>query len=276
MASHIFSSICCGRVHDESSEGKSEANKSRARAIEVLRARDPEQAGHSRSRAALISEPAEADEEPNLRLSSAKEVSRVATLAVGRAPTLGDAYRVRCMKTEVASHLPQTSFSSPHIPSKSVHMAPLPVHSEVEADDLRRVEQLEALVQGLQKECRKYPKSGKTAFTRPQNRYFAALPAQEPAGNSWSCRWNRWYRGKLTYWKDNRSYLKQEEPKGSVSLLSIVKVTWDKESPEEVIVRNMEDGDRYEMVLRFNSKSEAKDWANMLKAVRKMLEEGHS
>lgn len=139
----------------------------------------------------------------------------------------------------------------------------------------RRVEQLEVLVQRLQRECVKHPKGGRSTFTRSKARYFAAVPAEEPAGNSSACRWDRWYRGSLKYWKDSQSYMKQEPPKGAVNLLSIVKVVWDRDHPEEVMVRHLEGKDRHEMVLKFSNMTVAKEWSMVLTEVLTSMHRRH-
>lgn len=137
---------------------------------------------------------------------------------------------------------------------------------------LRKVEEIEHLVQKLQRSCTKHPSQGKHMFSISKTRYFAAMPAEEPSGNSADSRWQRWYRGNLVWWKDAQSYLKREEPKGSVFLLSIVKVSWGMEEPQEVIVRHHDGNERHEMILHFDTMPAAKEWSATLNKLRKMLE----
>eukprot|EP00408_Alexandrium_pacificum_P021461 CAMPEP_0171198544 /NCGR_PEP_ID=MMETSP0790-20130122/22996_1 /TAXON_ID=2925 /ORGANISM="Alexandrium catenella, Strain OF101" /LENGTH=253 /DNA_ID=CAMNT_0011663849 /DNA_START=46 /DNA_END=807 /DNA_ORIENTATION=- len=245
----FLSLVCCRGEHEPTAAQQLQAASSKARA------------------AALLS---------NAKSPAASKSPEPARIALARSDSPKP---MRHHKTMGAA--PLLAHGEPSVvPTKSLAAAPRRremMFEEEEAEEDRiygRVEELEELVQKLRMEVKKHPKAGATKFTRPQNRYFAAVPAEEPEGNGAACRWQRWYRGRLAYWKDSKSYLKQEQYKGGVNFLSIVKVVSDSSSPD-VTVRHVEGQERLEMRLQFNDAAAAKEWSSVLIEVRRMLQDIH-
>jgi len=66
--------------------------------------------------------------------------------------------------------------------------------------------------------------------------------------------------------------VRREEPKGHLDLMSVLKVVWDHENPQSVVVRHMENKERFELVLQFSSEGIAKDWKATLMQIRTLLQ----
>jgi len=144
--------------------------------------------------------------------------------------------------------------------------------------DRQAVEAFEALAARLECECQKYPKSGGGMFTNPQSRYLAAMARDDvwvASQESWQMRLRYWRKGKLVYWKDRQSYLRKEKPKGSLDLLSISKVIWEQEEPQNVTVRHVAGGDKFDLVLKFSAEGIAKEWKEALLQMRRLVSQAN-
>merc|ERR1712232_335529 len=140
-----------------------------------------------------------------------------------------------------------------------------------EGDDVTIiVEAFEKLAAMLEGEARKQPKSGAGFLTSSQDRYFAVQSSANDLRGKPERRLHNWRHGRLAWWKDQRSFKKNDDPKGSLDLMNIRKVLWDEEHPKRVIVRHVEEQDDYDLVLTFSAEDVAKMWRFALTQIRNL------
>jgi len=141
----------------------------------------------------------------------------------------------------------------------------------------KMVAKLRELAANLERDCKKYPKTGKGFLTYPESRYFAIQPSakngpDDAAGDDPVAECARWKHGKLAYWADKGACKSGAAEKGHIALRKITKVTWDRHSEQEVTIRH-KDGDKaYDMILEFDDGFKAEDWARGFWQFRKLLQ----
>jgi len=145
--------------------------------------------------------------------------------------------------------------------------------AEQEAAAQEQVVEVRAMSARIEGKCQKYPKTGRGALTPDfmsgiQDRYIVVLP-EVPSSRSSSSRdsaraeLRRWRRGRLAYWEDAKAYKEGRPEKGSVELMKIAKVSWNKEDGTglSVKVKHKLKDQFCEMLLRFPTKSDAEKWS---------------
>jgi len=137
------------------------------------------------------------------------------------------------------------------------------------------LEQIEELAGQTSRTVQKYPKSGRSLFSK--NRHVAAVPAAERVGVSSSKASDprriiqRWRNGTFGWWENEEALTQGLDPKGSMDLMAIVKVQTykDDKSGRGVVIRYNAPNEKNEMepsemVLMFPTKRDADEWGYSL------------
>mmetsp|Transcript_28932 Transcript_28932/g.65476 ORF Transcript_28932/g.65476 Transcript_28932/m.65476 type:complete len:261 (+) Transcript_28932:182-964(+) len=251
----VFDLICCRRDVqnvNESEEAAAAASKNRAAAL-------------------MLAAKASAANPASVALAKAaqRKTRPMVMTRTGQARLVPDVCNISCSDREAEV--------GPVMAVVTTGAAVVNKDPEDSSHDKYVVEAFEKLAARLEGEAQKYPKSGTGVFTNPQNRYFAAQPADDTASaeadfeDRWEKRLQQWRRGRLAWWKDKASFMKRDNPKGSLALMSISKVTWDLDQPQSVTVRHMEEKEKFELVIKFSAEDIAKEWKDVLGQIRKLL-----
>lgn len=137
------------------------------------------------------------------------------------------------------------------------------------------LEQIEELAGQTSRTVQKYPKSGRSLFSK--NRHVAAMPAAERLGVSSSKASDprriiqRWRNGKFGWWESEEAWTQGLDPKGTMDLMAIVKVQTykDDKSGRGVVIKYNAPNEKNEMepcemVLMFPTKRDADEWGYSL------------
>mmetsp|Transcript_739 Transcript_739/g.1983 ORF Transcript_739/g.1983 Transcript_739/m.1983 type:complete len:190 (-) Transcript_739:90-659(-) len=151
---------------------------------------------------------------------------------------------------------------------QAVHEPPLEPERKI-------VEEIDRLSLIIQSPCRKYPQTpGSFMSGRSRDRFIAAIPAadtEDIPGEGWA-RWlTRWRRGRLAYWQDRHAYHRQLPPKGEIDLVSITKIHWEREQPEDITVKYLAVREANKLVLQFADRQKAEQWREALRSLRNLL-----
>jgi len=143
------------------------------------------------------------------------------------------------------------------------------------------VEEIQMMAVRLQGPCKKFPKAGVSFMSSAKDRYLAIVAADakvgdvSDGGSFWSAWRHRWRRGQLAYWANEASFLRKEEPKGHIDLLSITKVSCGDCSPQEVTVNHVAGDERHKLIISFADGKRAENWRHALRRLRNLLENAH-
>jgi len=138
----------------------------------------------------------------------------------------------------------------------------------------RAVTRMKHLASLLKGPCHKYPKKSKGFFRRSQSRFVAVQvdttethDAEVDPLDSIA----NWRNSYLTYWLSEEEYIKGEPPRGSLRLMSITKVMWEREHPTETIIRFMNNGGHEELRFIFPDDVKAENYTRNLYQLRALL-----
>lgn len=130
---------------------------------------------------------------------------------------------------------------------------------------------LALIAQRIEGTYKKSPMSGKSLVKGMQERYFALVPSQFNGGDVAAGQPKRalqgWILGRLSVWRDKSSFLAKDPPRGSIEIMKIAKVSWDRNCPSgnRVIIKHLAgDKEFQELVVQMATKSEAEEWAYAL------------
>jgi hypothetical protein len=146
---------------------------------------------------------------------------------------------------------------------------PSPCARCISSDEQDRINlaNVEELAHRLARCVQKYPKNRRGIqqdLWVPRERYVALTTFRDescPGGQL-----EKWRQGSLVYWQSRRDHLSGAPPKGSISLLKILKVQHDQVSHDGrgVVIKHHYDGHRKEMLLLLSTKVEAREFAYKL------------
>jgi len=151
-------------------------------------------------------------------------------------------------------------------------------HTESDAQLTSICHKIEKLADKLKGECSKYPKEGRGLVRAKKHRYLAVKPAGTDSGDIAAGTRNDlvekrlWQFGCLAWWSDKPSYDKKDTPKGSVPLMKITKVVWERDHPLLVVVKHKLDGETCELTLQFKEDKRAEEWCRCLHQLRNLIE----
>jgi len=136
-------------------------------------------------------------------------------------------------------------------------------------EDLKVCEEIEMIAEKLKAKMKKFPKQGKALFSSfgqgVSDRYVAIVQDTTRPRDGKKCRrteFQKWQAGYLGYWESETAYKDNQEPKGIVYLMKIMKV---QHSPSQSNGRGItikhKQGEAKELVLLHDTESLAKEWA---------------
>lgn len=164
------------------------------------------------------------------------------------------------------------SFPSPRDASRATaSKLPQPGRKATEAE-IVRLKEIDNVVKSVMTTARKHATSTGSSFFLKE-RFFAAIPSQDsPSGPADTIhRLQSWRNGSLCYWANEADFSRHAEPKGSLKLRCITKVSIDKAKMTEVTVKHVDGEETVKLVLQFPDNSKAEKWQQAVRALRSLL-----
>lgn len=142
------------------------------------------------------------------------------------------------------------------------------------AEDPRkqRFQEIEQAAKCLATTCKKMPlHPGALLGGGAKERYIAMKPLDFENGASWSTMLKAWRKGKLGYWVDEKAFKAGQDPKGTINLLDVTKVTIPDKHMEQVLIKFRDGTQDGHLTLQFKDYSTATAWRDTFKELRSRL-----